>query len=323
MRNEGVAIDVGRAPGLWRVAQTGALLVTVALIALLFIAPRPTLGWTWNLVVPILPATFLISPAIWRNVCPLATLNELPDWLGKGNRLPGVALASGAVAGAAAVLLIPVRRIVFNTNGEVLGAVLIVLALVALGLGLAYQARSGFCNGICPILPVERLYGQHPLVDIRGSRCASCTFCTPAGCIDLARDKAVVQMLGRSRHSLKWLTSPMGAFAASFPGVIIAYFTSTDATSFTLSPIATTLLFAAISYAVVSLVALAVRLKGSLALTLLGATSFGLYYWYAAPGIAEQIGTGAAVRDGIRLVAAGLLVVWLVRARGVIQARTA
>lgn len=323
MRDDGVTLDVGRASGLWRVAQVGALLVTLALIVLLFVAPEPTLGWTWNLVVPILPATFLLNPSMWRNVCPLATLNELPGWLNRGNRLPPTLMASGALAGVAAVLLIPVRRAVLNNSGEVLGGALIVLALLALGLGLVYAARSGFCNGLCPILPVERLYGQHPLVDIRGSRCASCTFCTPAGCIDLARDKAVVQMLGRSRHSSKWLLSPMGAFAAAFPGVIIAYFTSTDATTFTISPIATSVLFAAVSYVVVALLTVAFRVKGSLGLTVLGATSFGLYYWFAAPGIAEQVGQGAIVRDAIRVLAAALLTVWLVRAQKVVRARVA
>ena len=130
-------------------------------------------------------------------------------------------------------------------------------------------------------------------------------------------------MLGRSRHSAKWLASPMGAFAAAFPGVIIAYFTSTDATGFTLSPILLSVLFAAISYGITALLALAFRVKGSLALTVLGATSFGLYYWYAASGIAEQIGQGVVVRDGIRLLAAILLTAWLVRARKVVSARVA
>ena len=299
----------------WRVVQVAGVLSVALLITLLLLVPEPTLAWTWNLVVPILPATFLLSPAIWRNACPLATLNEIPTHLGARGRNPERWMASGAAALAALVVLVPARRAILNTNGEALAAALIVLGLLALLLGILFSARSGFCNGVCPILPVERLYGQHPLIEVKGSRCASCTFCTPDGCIDLARGKAMVQMLGRTRHSARWLTTPTGVFALAFPGLILAYFTTVDVSGgLSVAPFVRGFGFSVASFLVLGGLVWVTHLRASVATTLLGALSFGLYYWFAAPGIADQVGLATVAGNVIRAAAALLLVVWLLKA---------
>jgi hypothetical protein len=271
-------------------------------------------------VVPLLPATFLLSPAIWRNACPLATLNEIPTRLGARGKNPTPWLASGAVALAALVVLVPARRALLNTSGEALAAALLALGLLALLLGVLFSARSGFCNGVCPVLPVERLYGQHPLIEVRGSRCASCTFCTPTGCIDLARGKAMVQMLGRTRHSARWLMTPTGVFAAAFPGLILAYFLTPDVSGgLSLAPFARGLAFSAASFVVLGALVVLTRIEAPVATTLLGGLSFALYYWFAAPGIADQVGLASVAANLIRVTAGLLLLVWLVKA-GVWQA---
>jgi len=61
--------------GWWRAAQLTGMIATVALLVGLVLWPEPTLKVLWNLVVPLVPASLLITPAIWRGVCPLATLN--------------------------------------------------------------------------------------------------------------------------------------------------------------------------------------------------------------------------------------------------------
>lgn len=315
MATREVSLAIPRFGWAWRTVQVAGVVSVALLIVLLVVVPGPTLAWTWNLVVPVLPATFLLSPAIWRNACPLATLNEIPSHLGARGREPSRWMASGAIALVALVVLVPARRALLNTSGEALAGALIALGLLALLLGVLFSARSGFCNGVCPVLPVERLYGQHPLIQVRGSRCASCTFCTPSGCIDLMRGKAMVQMLGRTRHTARWLITPTGVFAAAFPGLIIAYFTTADLTGgFGVAPFARGLAFAAISFAGLGALIALTRLKAPIATTLLGGLAFGLYYWYAAPGIAEQVGLGSVSRDVIRATAGLLLVVWLGRA---------
>jgi hypothetical protein len=34
--------------------------------------------------------------------------------------------------------------------------------------------KSGWCSSICPLLPVQRLYGQTPFMLVRNSHCAGC-----------------------------------------------------------------------------------------------------------------------------------------------------
>ena len=88
--------------------------------------------------------------------------------------------------------------------------------------------KAGFCNSICPVLPVERLYGQAPLATLSNPRCPDCTLCTPRGCIDLSPSKSVAQTFGPVRRSQAWLFTSFGVFAGSFPGFVLGYFTWQD-----------------------------------------------------------------------------------------------
>ena len=66
---------VPRAAGTWKLAQFSGVVLTAVLLAGLLREPELTLKILWNAVVPLLPAVFLLQPEIWRNACPLATLN--------------------------------------------------------------------------------------------------------------------------------------------------------------------------------------------------------------------------------------------------------
>jgi len=308
-----IGLETASHAAMWRVARGASLLGALALAGLLLVAPDPTLAWLWNLVIPLLPATFLVTPSLWRNVCPLATLNEMPVRGRFGSRIPPGWLTSGVVAAIALAVLIPARRVVLNASGPATAGAIAGLGLVALAGGVIYAARSGFCNSLCPILPVERLYGQHPMLELAGSRCATCTFCSPRGCMDLARDKAMAQILGPARHSARWLLTPMGAFGAAFPGLVLAYFTTPDAVSAWV-PFARSTGFAGGSYAAVAIVVLVGGIRGASGMTGLAALSFGLYYWFAPVGMAAQLGIGSPGRDLIRGSMALLLTAWLVLA---------
>src|SRR5690606_14925626 len=58
----------------WRLAQAAALLGLLGAVVALVAAPSLGLRVVWSAAVPVLPAVFLLAPALWRNVCPLATL---------------------------------------------------------------------------------------------------------------------------------------------------------------------------------------------------------------------------------------------------------
>jgi hypothetical protein len=191
------------------------VVATLLLIAGLLTVPELSLAVRWNLLIPLVPASLLVSPAIWRNICPLATLNLLTNRTA-GARVLTTALLPAATVGGLLLLvvLVPGRRILFNTDGVALGATIMAVALLALIAGTVFRLKAGFCNSICPVLPVERLYGQRPLVDVPNYRCPPCSLCTAKGCVDLQPEKSGLIALGASARSNRWLLKPYGIFAA-------------------------------------------------------------------------------------------------------------
>jgi hypothetical protein len=305
------------------VAQAVGLVLTAALLAGLAVQPKATLHVLWDMVIPLLPAVFLVNPMLWRNVCPLATLNALSGTRTARPPLSGTLLrASWGLGIGLLLVMVPARRFLFNTDGLALAATIVVVALLAVAAGALAPRRAGFCNAICPVLPVEKLYGQAPLVRVGSARCGDCTVCTPVGCIDLARTKTVAQTMGPNRRAARWLTTPFGAFAAAFPGFIVGYFTLTD------GPIATAadvylhvVLSTAASLVVLGGAAALLRLPSRLGVPALGALAVSLYYWFAAPGLSTAYGAGQAAVLPVRVAAFILVGVWLLRGRSGIRAR--
>jgi len=275
--------------------------------------PQLSLHILWDMVIPLLPAVFLINPMLWRNVCPLATINAFTGRRGLGWRVDGprlhLAWGVGIVLLAA---MVPARRFLFNVNGIALAATIVGVAALALVAGLVFERRVAFCNGICPVLPVEKLYGQSPLLQVGSARCANCTVCTPAACLDLSADKAVAQTLGDSRRDARWLRSTFGIFALAFPGFVVGYFT-TDNGAFATAP--DVYLHVAL-WSVASLIVLgaAARLLGMssrIALPVLGVLAISLYYWFGAPKLATAYGGGTAATWAVRGAALLLVLAWL------------
>jgi nitrite reductase (NADH) large subunit len=308
-----VALQPVQTPRLWRAAQFIGLLLTVALLAALVRWPKLSLHVLWDMVIPLLPATFLVNPLLWRNVCPLATLNE---WTGKrvGQRSmsPPLLRVAWLVGLLLLAILVPARRFLFNTNGPALAGVVIVVALLALGAGFAFSGRSGFCNAICPVLSVEKLYGQAPLAELGNARCASCTVCVPIGCIDLAFRKTVAQTIGPARRDPSWVATPFGAFACAFPGFIVGYFTTVNGPLSTAGQIYWHMAIASlVSYLVFGGIVLIARPAARVMLPTLGCLAIALYYWYAAPSLGAAYGAPAVGPAIVRLLALALIIYWI------------
>ena len=299
----------------WFVLQIGGLAATAALLAGLVAWPKPTLAVLWNIVVPVLPATFLVAPALWRNICPLASANTLLNGRVSRRRLPAsVTSAAGIVGILLLLVLVPARRFLFNTDGAALAVVIAVVALAALALGAVFDVKAGFCNAICPVLPVERLYGQMPLADVGNPRCVECTLCAPRGCLDLAPAKSIAQVLGPRRRTNAWLTTPYGAFAAAFPGFVISYYSLHDGTlASAMHVYLHTAAWMVGSWLVVGLGVTVIRVRAEHVIALLAATAFALYYWYAAPVVAAALHAGDVGAPIIRVLAAALIAVWMAK----------
>ncbi len=298
--------------------QFVALVATVLLIAGLYFRPVITLKIFWNLIIPLVPITFLITPIIWRSLCPLATLNMLLNGRLDTRVLPSSSLA--AIGGVGLILLgilVPARRFLFNENAMALIILVVLIAVAALVLGAYYDAKAGFCNAICPVLPVEKLYGQHPIWKARNPRCGHCMLCTPKGCIDIAPTKSIKQAIGKSLHSHGWLKTSYGFFAAAFPGFITGFFTIAD------GPFATGLetylhvtLWTVASFLITVIIVLALKVSANRMLPILAAVSIGLYYWFAVPGtislFSDEAGSFVLIFRTLILAFVGF---WLARAQ--------
>jgi hypothetical protein len=309
---------VPRGAGIWKLAQFSGVLLTVVLLAGLLREPDLSLKILWNAVVPLLPAVFLLQPEIWRNACPLATLNVLSGrHVGKRAIGPDAARWLGSIGIVLLFVMVPARRFLFNTDGTALAITIIAVAVLALVMGLVFDMKAGFCNALCPVLPVERLYGQRPLFKTPNAHCAPCTLCTRKGCLDLAPTKSVEQTIGKKSGVGSWLLTPYGIFAAAFPGFVMGYYSTSDVALAAAGTIyAQVGLWMLGSYVVIAALALVLKISGSVATVPIAAVSIGLYYWFAAPVVTEALGFADWAPLAIRVAALSLIAAWLWHARG-------
>jgi hypothetical protein len=333
----------------WRVGQAAALLGLLGAVVALAAAPALGLRVVWSAAVPALPAVFLLSPALWRNICPLATLGAggapaIPlttaEWRARlmatsalpvggpapGSRsLPTVHASAGqrsrrgaiARANAAGIIillaLLPARRLLLNESEVATLLLLLVAGLTAWTLGRRGERKAGFCNALCPVLPVERLYGQAPLVAPDNPRCQPCTVCTTRGCLDLAGRKAVPQVLGPGRRTRAWLREPFGAFAAAFPGLVLAYGLVPVLATNWFETVALFLALGAASWFVV-FAAAAVGLTSAALVPACAAVAAATYYWFAGPDLGRAWGH-PALGEAVRVAGLGVVGFWVVARR--------
>lgn len=313
MRSVGATSARERSGRDWRAVQLAGLAATAILLGGLAWRPELTLEALWDVIIPLVPASLLITPMIWRNVCPLATIGEL------GNRVrtgvtPGArwAVAAPTVGIALLMVLVPARRLVFNLDATALAVTIAVVALTAGASGAVFDAKAGFCNALCPILPVERLYGQEPMIGIGNARCVACTRCSST-CLDLGPRTGAHRQLGPARHTTAWITKPFGAFAAAFPGFVLGYFVTSDG-GWAPEVYVVVLGGAAASWGATAIVTGLLELPARRVLPALAALAVGTYYVFAAPALAGAFGLPGAVGEATRVVAVAFVGIWWWRA---------
>ncbi|MCL2422815.1 MAG: FAD-dependent oxidoreductase, partial [Micrococcales bacterium] len=207
----------------WDVLRGISVLVAVTTAVLVIMFPDPGLKVVWGMVVPLVPLTWIVIPGLWRNICPLATVSQLPRRLGfqaSHRPRPTVLMAVGI---AALLAIVVTRRFLFNYSGVATGALIITATTLALVSGLLFTGKSGWCTGMCPMLPVERLYGVSPLIRLRNSQCGSCVGCT-AHCPDCTPGTAAYSELYGATPDERRRTRLRRWFVGVFPGFVAAYF---------------------------------------------------------------------------------------------------
>lgn len=272
----------------WHGFRAVTVVAFLIMVATLVVRPAGGLFVFWRIIVPVLPLIFVVAPGFWRNVCPLAATNQLPRLLSWSRQRPAPAWLRerGYVVAVMLFLAIVVaRRAVFNDNGPALAALLVVVLAGAFAGGLVFKGKSGWCSSICPMLPVQRLYGQTPFLTLPNSHCQPCVGCTK-NCYDF--NPGVAFQADLHDRNPEW-SAPRKLFAGAFPGLIVAYFTLPEAVSIAelyLRSAAYVLTSAGSFFALDAVL----RISTPKLAATYGAVALNLFYWYSAVPIADAVG---------------------------------
>lgn len=207
----------------WQILRVFSLIVFAFIIWGLWQHPKIFLTIFWGLAVPVLPLVFWLLPGLWRNLCPLAAANQLPRLLNfsLAKDIPQSIRRYANVVGLSLLFIaVPMRKVALNEDAHILSIVLLVIIVFAFVGGFFFKGKSGWCGSFCPLLPVQRLYGQTPTAIVNNSHCNPCVGCTK-NCFDF---NPQVAYLADLYDDDPILAGDRKFFAGMMPGLLLAYF---------------------------------------------------------------------------------------------------
>lgn len=292
----------------WRVAQGLVWVVGFALFLALVFAPKIGAAAFWNVLIPVAPALFVLATGVWRNICPLGTVSLLPRHLGisRSRRLPLEWQGKLHLAGVCLLfLIVPLRHIWLNTNGLATAGVLVVLALAAFTMGYFFEWKSGWCSSLCPVHPVERLYGEKVLFSPPNAHCGQCHNCV-IPCPDST--PGMTPMAARARRSQRMASCLL---VGGLPGFVWGWFHVPDfsggalTTQHFLTAYGWPLAGMAATLAAFSILSRRCQPEREPLLTsVFAAAAVSCYYWYRLPSL---LGFGLFPGDGMLVDLRGAL----------------
>lgn len=211
---------VARAVSFEGVVRALLVAVYVAIIVVCFTTGvGPRIFWTIALPALIM-SIVLMGYNTWRRICPLAfwgsfgvrikrgktKARKVPEWMERWFFLISLGFL---------VTMLVVRLVLINGDGPILGITLILIGGLAALVNYTYSGRT-WCNFICPVGTVERIYTDpNSLRQAGNSQCAKCTACK-LHCPDIDHENAYWKDV--------MLPSRRMAFF-SFPGVVLGFYT--------------------------------------------------------------------------------------------------
>jgi nitrite reductase (NADH) large subunit len=298
----------------WHVGRAVTVALAVGECVLLIVNPHRGLELWWRLLVPLLPLLWLTAPGLWRNLCPLAASNQTPRLFGFTRALTipdGYREYAPVVGMVAFILLVASREPLLNTSGVATAVLIGVSLLGAFAGGVVFKGKSGWCSSLCPLLPVQRVYGQTPFATIPNSHCQPCVGCTK-NCYDFnPRVAYLADLYEEDRH----YTGYRKFFVGSFPGLIYCYFTLPAHISAG-ADYARFAVFIGVSAGSFFLAETLLKVTVNKLTAVYGAVAISLFYFYAAPVLSRTL-TGSQSTGwfvwGLRGAVWALAAVWLVR----------
>ena len=270
------------------------------------VATEPAVGFAlfWKVLVPSLPLLFAIAPGIWRQICPMALVNQLPRTFGISKELTLPVQLKNLVyfiSVLAFFFLVSLRHVYFNKEPTALLVLVFgALALAFVG-GIFFKGRSGWCGTFCPLAPIQKAYGHAPVFIVRNGYCPTCVGCQK-NCYDFNPRAAFLSDLADKDP---WYAGHKKFFVAGLPGFAIGFFTAQD--------IAQTSLFSyylhLVGWIITSLgiymaARIFIRVTDFRAAAISAMSALVIFYWYAGAGIVTTVAgfVGLQPTDGVLLL---------------------
>lgn len=195
-----------------------ALAVFLALPAYGLLAPQWVGRVFWTILLPIIPLLIVLAGYHrWRRICPLAWFAQLAAKLGHpGERRASSWLQTNYYFVVFAIFLASLwlRLVATNGNGPALAVFLLLISLAAFLFGAEFTGKT-WCNYICPVSFVEKIYTEpRGLRPTPNSQCEKCTACKPA-CPDINQENG---------YWKEALSAPKRFVYYAFPGTVLAFY---------------------------------------------------------------------------------------------------
>ena len=294
---------------IWRLAQSAVWFVGAAILFALFFLPSVGLLVFWNILIPVAPVLFVVAVGVWRNVCPLATTHLLPRHFGLSKRKKLSVRQLGLLNLAGVVLLytiVPLRHALFNQNGLATGLLILAMAITGITLGYFYEWKSAWCSGLCPVHPVEKLYGGNILLSLPNAHCSECRNCV-IPCPDSTPNISPASAKKTFAQQLSGLF-----IIGGLPGFIWGWFHVPDQSTSTINGLIGTyeipLLGFAVSFIVYAVLSSLIEVKHERKLiSIFAAMGVSCYYWFRIPAL---FGFGKFGEDGLLINLNNILPAW-------------
>ena len=206
-------------------------------------------------------------------------------------------------------ILVPLRHAIFNNSGLATGILIMSMAAIGISLGFFYEWKSAWCSGLCPVHPVEKLYGGNVFMSMPNANCSQCMNCV-IPCPDSIQNVHPSISNKTKYHAIGGLLVIGG-----LPGFIWGWFQVPDAASINsfnnfigvytipLQGLVVTLII----YLIIQKI-LAASYQRKL-ISIFAAAGVSCYYWYRLPAL---LGLGNFPEDGVLVNLSNSLPIWII-----------
>ena len=298
-----------RSTRIWRVVQTIVWLIGFGILFNLIFFPSIGLHLFWNILIPVAPVLIVLAVGVWRNVCPMGVNSLFPRHMGFSKRKSLSAAQSGKlnlIALIALFIIVPLRHAIFDTNGLATAILILSLAAVSIIMGIFFEWKSGWCSGLCPVHPVEKLYGLHNKLSVPNAHCSSCFRCvTP--CPDSTPGIHPMSTTKTRYHKVAG-----NLMVGAFPGFVWGWFQVPNYHGISsLDQVFMIYKMPLIGLLVSSLLFLVLKryVSEKIIIAIFSAAAVSCYYWFRIPAL---VGFGIFPNDGMLIDLSGSIPKWSV-----------